>query len=151
MKKIIALLVIGLFIMIGCEKEPENNEVEVNTFVSVNVKDGLTDYFQFESNNADTLETVDWDIAFTAEFWSPMPGVAPEIWDPFIIAHENISVACVEVTELSEVTEVPAEDSFAGDFTTFEDRWYETDDNNIVQPLDYVYIVVTSRIITHYV
>ncbi|MBC8213409.1 MAG: HmuY family protein [Candidatus Marinimicrobia bacterium] len=152
MKKIITMLITAILVIVGCEDnivnsdnevKIVNNDSEVNTFVSVNVKDGLTDHFSFETNTGDTSGTSAWDIAFTALKWSPAPG-APDVWDPFITANEDISVVRVNVDGLSDIVDIPESELFTTNFSTFEDGWYETDDNHIVNPLDYVYIVNTE-------
>jgi hypothetical protein len=140
--KLIALIVVGVFFVVGCNENPVEEKFEGNTFTSINVKEGLTDYFDFSSNTADTTGESGWDIAFTAISWSPAPE-APTIWDPYIIGNENITVARVNAMELSEVTDIP-EEGFTANFNTQADAWYETDGSFIVVPLDYVYVVNTD-------
>ena len=136
MKRLITILFIGIFVIVGCEDNPVSSDNEVNTFVT----EGLTNYFSFETISGDTTGTSTWDIAFTAQSWSPAPG-APVIWDPYLISNDNITVARVEAVELSDVVDVPLEELFTDNFTTLDDAWYETDENHIVHSLDYVYIV----------
>lgn len=141
----ITIIIAGLFLIIGCDDNPVGSDNSDFEYISINVKSDDVDYFTFATNSGTTTVAEEWDIAFQAIFWSPMPPYAPEIWDPYFTS--SYEVARVDVSELSDLNSIPEVGSFTSDFTTFdeagENSWYETDDNHIVQPLDYVYVVNT--------
>jgi hypothetical protein len=139
--KMITVIIAGLFFIIGCDDNPVSSENDYTTYVStINVKSDSVDHFLFATNQGDSTAT-EWDIVFQAIFWSPAPPYAPEIWDPFFTS--QYGVARMVASDISIVSSIPNEENFSSDFSTFEDAWYETDDNHIVQPLDYVYVVNT--------
>lgn len=142
---LIILSVVALFV--SCEQTEDNQEAEVFTFVSSNVKTGPANYFSFASNSADTLMNSSWDIMFASfSFSVPISDTSfMTISSPYIAGAENLGVARVDAVSLDDVTEVPG--SFPDTtFTTIDeaDNWYDVSDAHVVEAKDYVYVVNTA-------
>ncbi len=151
MKKTIPLLGIMVFLAIGCEdkdvlKEPNPLDLGVNTFKSENVKVEPAQYFTFANNAAVNEEPTAWDVAFATVDYQPSPQ-APTIKDPVILTGNSVSIAKVDATDLSSVTDVPAGTLFKvdsnGDYVT--QGWYNyNSSDHSISPKDFVYVVKTS-------
>ncbi|MFQ6611714.1 MAG: HmuY family protein [Fidelibacterota bacterium] len=146
------LMVIFLlsFLTQGCEDKKGQNlnplDEGVNSYTSVNIKQGGPEYFTFADNEGTLTEPAKWDMAFATVEFVPAPG-APAIQDPVILTGTDVPFAKLDAADLSTVTDVPAATLFktddTGEYVT--QGWYDYNpETHLMTPKDYVFVVNTS-------
>ena len=145
MKHLLTVLMVLIFITIGCKKSSTNSDGDIsgtNTHVTVNVKTA-DEYFNFSTNSGSGDAASAHDIVFYSVMWTP-PGAPVTINDPRFRVKDGLSIAVVDAENLDDVTEVPASEEFIENFVSEMGEWYYETSAHIILPSDNVYIVNTT-------
>ncbi|MBU0528305.1 hypothetical protein KKF86_00895 [bacterium] len=145
MKGLLTILLVFVFIAIGCDKsttDSKDDENSLKTYSTVNVKTE-TDYFNFANNSGSSDAMSVHDLVFYSEKWQPDPA-APIIDDPRFRVRDSLSLSKLIDTKLEDVTEVPSMSEFVPNYISKEGDWYYMTSAHIVLPYDNVWIVNTD-------
>ncbi len=144
---LITVIMLGMF-WLGCEENStsvNDEDSNVNTFVSHNVKESGTQYFTFASQTSDTVDNGSWDIAFGVAPLTVEAGPCQYFTmstDPIIFTGPGVTMVRVDAESLDELDDIPAAELFEADNPDGDPfigkNWFDPTNGYAINPDVYV-------------